>query len=1353
MNEEVIINLLSLAAMFSQRFLLSLILLLQYSRFTECNSAEYFINPPTNLPCLGQPCLTFQQFAANAFKHIKNDTVLRFSSGIHNSPSTGLNVANKERFSSISENMDTVITCNQSNVFRFDNVAMITITNLTFKGCGKSSLNGTTAVIKIFYSTININHCTFIHSKGRVIDTQFSEVIITENLFKFSRGTVLSANSNSTVNVTGSIYEFNNNINLSNGSSLYISSSDAFFESCIFRNNSIQGSIRMIYIKNSTLTLNKCEFASNRARINILLSLCSKINILGTTFKHNYVNSVGMASLDKSWSTISNSRFLGNVVSRSGGLRISKGKANLSNLIIQENKARWGVLYIYQSEVQTYQDILIQGNNATLSTVDFRKSTITLKGNLRFLNNTGCILIEESQTEFMKSGIFSFNEQVNHKSWVSSFNYDFGGAITSIWSTVRFNGNNKFRRNKSWKVGGAILAIESRLYANNIHLSDNSAKEGGALYLDGSNFICKEVCLFAGNMALSKGGAIHARNSLIYIGYEWHTLQQTKNIMPTNLSFIQNVANIAGGGLSLEANAKLQGPLEQTYKYVIRFKNNTALKGGAVYVDDYTSTGTCNGTHYSTCFFNIPHFPSSEGKVKISSNCGKFTLYGGLLDRCIQKTTLTDFLRSKDKKTTLTGIDYLKNISKNPNIQQMITSDPVRICFCKGEKYNCTDDNISQKIKNGGTFNVSVIAVDQVERPVNAKIHFEHQSRHIRLGTGQQVKDIHNRCSNVTLTLYSQNYPLSTKLTLYADGPCRGIGISQRTLRVTILPCKCPVGFQPLVLNKSEGCSCDCSSQLKPHKVICNQTSWSLIRQGDFWINYTNDSGTIHYVIYPHCPYDYCLPPTNNVSINLNLPNGVDAQCAHSRTELLCSKCESGLSLSLGSSLCLSCPKGWPKIFVIILLGAMASGIALVMVIFVLNLTVAVGSLNGLIFYANIMASNNITYCPLSKSNFFSVIIAWFNLELGLDTCFYKGLDTYSKAWLQFAFPAYLIAVLFTAIIMSKYSSKFAKLIGKRNPIATLATLILLSYMKFLRNIIDILSAAVVHYEGSRKVLWLPDANVKYLQGKHIPLFLMAIAIVAIGLIYTFLLLTWQWLLRAPNYKLFRWIRNTRLNLFMEANVAAYNSKHRYWIGLLLLIRVLLYLEIAYNNFNETNASLLATALIAACLLFVKTLYGSKVYKNKMIDYLDSSCYLNLLILSTAQLYSQHNKTGQIIATKISVTVAFVQFLFVLTYHAIKTILEIPCLSRIKTSSTKRLQKHLKLGEILPFSSQEMEIMTQATTTRVTPTSTEIGLSDSIETSTAQNGEEQDLSGKVPQLLTTEWKETNSLREPLLQEN
>ena len=103
----------------------------------------------------------------------------------------------------------------------------------------------------------------------------------------------------------------------------------------------------------------------------------------------------------------------------------------------------------------------------------------------------------------------------------------------------------------------------------------------------------------------------------------------------------------------------------------------------------------------------------------------------------------------------------------------------------------------------------------------------------------------------------------------------------------------------------------------------------------------------------------------------------------------------------------------------------------------------------------------------------------------------------YFKVWLQLLFPLYLILLVVAVILACKYSIKLAKLIGKQNPIATLATLILLSYARLLHSTISIFSYAALRYTpidknySFEKVVWLSDASILYLSGRHIPLFIM----------------------------------------------------------------------------------------------------------------------------------------------------------------------------------------------------------------------------------------------------------------------
>ena len=85
----------------------------------------------------------------------------------------------------------------------------------------------------------------------------------------------------------------------------------------------------------------------------------------------------------------------------------------------------------------------------------------------------------------------------------------------------------------------------------------------------------------------------------------------------------------------------------------------------------------------------------------------------------------------------------------------------------------------------------------------------------------------------------------------------------------------------------------------------------------------------------------------------------------------------------------------------------------------------------------------------------------------------FYGMDFYWKTWIQLAFPAYILVLVVLVIVISEFSVKFAQTVGKRNPIATLNTLILLSYVKCLRTIILAFSFVTLSYPGgSHPVVW-----------------------------------------------------------------------------------------------------------------------------------------------------------------------------------------------------------------------------------------------------------------------------------------
>ena len=159
------------------------------------------------------------------------------------------------------------------------------------------------------------------------------------------------------------------------------------------------------------------------------------------------------------------------------------------------------------------------------------------------------------------------------------------------------------------------------------------------------------------------------------------------------------------------------------------------------------------------------------------------------------------------------------------------------------------------------------------------------------------------------------------------------------------------------------------------------------------------------YIIHPNCPYNYCFPPSPNTGIiNLNQPNGADAQCNFNRSGLLCGQCRQGYSMSAGSLNCIKCPKQWSGLVVVNVLLGIVDGIVLIMLFLFLNLTVAVGTMNGIIFYANIVVVNRSMFIPFSKQ-ILVVFLYVLNTQLGIHRCVYEGMDAYGSVWFSLLFP------------------------------------------------------------------------------------------------------------------------------------------------------------------------------------------------------------------------------------------------------------------------------------------------------------------------------------------------------------
>ena len=545
-------------------------------------------------------------------------------------------------------------------------------------------------------------------------------------------------------------------------------------------------------------------------------------------------------------------------------------------------------------------------------------------------------------------------------------------------------------------------------------------------------------------------------------------------------------------------------------------------------------------------------------------------------------------------------------------------------------------------------FRESIAAVNHDGYAVNSTIisSFSSESGKGHLKDSQVVQQVGNKCTQLEYNVYSLDNSAQIHINLYRDTPC-GNRVSTKTLNLNFLPCICPVGFQ--VSQSENDCICECDQRLKQHQITtCSAENETILVETNIWIgfgDYTNEKDLIIH----DCPFDYCLQEP--VHVNLS---SADEQCAYNRTGILCTcgMCQEDLSLVVGSSRCQECSDNSISLIIPFAL----AGIALVTFILLLNLTVATGTIHGLIFYANILSANHSLFLPPSTSNFLTVFISWLNLHLGIETCFYDGMDSFGKFLLQLAFPAYLFVLIGTIIALCEVSKKFATLLSNRNPVAALCTLILLSYSKLIRTIITALQFTHLDYpDGPREIVWLYDANVQYFTVSHIPRFIAAFTIIILGAIYTILLLFGQWFSRCSNRNIMKWAKNTKYNAFIDAYHAPFTPKHRYWFGLLL------FAQITHNvvaSMATGPIPILSAACVALGLIMLKLLNIRIIYKNRLQDSLETLFLTNIVILALATYHIRETNEGQLALANTSMAISFILFLIILGYHFYKYILK-----------------------------------------------------------------------------------------------
>ena len=808
-----------------------------------------------------------------------------------------------------------------------------------------------------------------------------------------------------------------------------------------------------------------------------------------------------------------------------------------------------------------------------------------------------------------------------------------GGALQVEYSDHVEIRNSSFSFNKA-VLGGAIYCINSKINIDILYSFSNSAKNGGYAYFSNTH-VSNNNDYYSHNEASNHGGAIYAERGS-HISFQ------------INATISNNIAYRNGGAFYLD-----NSPIA-VYFLPLTLSNNVAKqKGGAIFVPDTN----CQNTE---CFFINNFFNRVFIFTNNTAPQGP-VLYGGLLDRCY-----VDYNLNRRKL----GIDVLKSNSKYRHTPEAITSDPVRICLCtENHELDCTTRNLTVSDKYAGqTINLLGTVVDQDDNPKASYILASYNEITAGLGKGEGRRETGNNCSKLSYHIFTRN-PSAT-LVLRPEGSCASSDFSSITVYIEVK--SCPSGFE----QNEDKCECDKRLSNRFKGIVCDINADTITtKESTTWLRYDEN----YLKVQANCPLDYCKATSDNISLE-----NPDEQCANNRSGVTCGSCQDNYSIGLGGSKCLQCTSNSPLIWLIPVFAV--AGVALVALLLICNMTLSHGTLNGIIFYANVVSITRLTSLQsCSIHPILSVFIAWLNLDFGVETCFYSGMDTYQKTWLQFAFPLYIWLLVGAIILVSHYSFTAVKVFG-RNNIAILATLFLLSYTKILKTIITALNFTQV-FQGSANdtsdplvpyYVWTYDGNIEYLKGKHVALFGVALVfLVFLFLPYTLLLMLGQCIRSMPTQRrcVLRLLNSAAFVSIMDAYHAPYNNRHRYWTGLMLLSRCVLFLAFAsYHSDNALLANMYITNLVLIGILIIKTV-TTKVYKNSLVNVLETCFLLNLVILSGTIYYLGYSN-NICTCTSASISVSMVISAGILAYHTSLQLNKTRCFNSIKDSILTKWRKH-----------------------------------------------------------------------------
>ena len=308
---------------------------------------------------------------------------------------------------------------------------------------------------------------------------------------------VFNIGNNSAVNINDLTIANGKNIN-GNGGGVYINpESTLSLNNTNFSGNLAQRQGGAIYSFRGTAIISNSNFSSNSAQDfggvgGAIYNELGSVTIGNSNFSGNSAQDLGGAIY--SWlgtATISNSNFSGNSALRGGAIFTSETATIINGSNFSGNSAReyGGAIAIYA------------GTAFTINNSNFSENSAGNDVPLGNFGAGGAIYNNYRSSVTISNSIFSGNSVPDRDSS--------GGAIsnfgTATISNSIFSGN--FANNA---LGGAIINVLDTIAISNSTFSNNSSRDGGAIFNFGTATINNST--FSANFAIESGGAIRNIN-------------------------------------------------------------------------------------------------------------------------------------------------------------------------------------------------------------------------------------------------------------------------------------------------------------------------------------------------------------------------------------------------------------------------------------------------------------------------------------------------------------------------------------------------------------------------------------------------------------------------------------------------------------------------------------------------------------------------------------------------------------------------------------------------------------------------------------------------------------------------